>query len=213
MFFPDPGTALQHPNGLLAAGGDLSVERLLLAYRMGIFPWYSKGEPILWWSPDPRMVLFPGKFHVSRSLEKNRRRFGYHVTFNTGFARVIEACSQPRQQQPGTWITDEMKAAYIRLHELGHAHSIECWRGNKLVGGVYGVVLGRCFFGESMFSIETDASKTALAALDVHLQQKNFKILDCQVHSDHMASLGAVEIPRSEFLSILEDCAGLPDAF
>lgn len=213
MVFPDPGTALQHPNGLLAAGGDLSVERLLLAYRMGIFPWYSEGEPMLWWSPDPRMVLFPGKFHVSRSLEKNRRRFGYYVTFDTVFAQVIEACSQPRQRQAGTWIMDEMKAAYIRLHQLGHAHSIECWRGNKLVGGMYGVVLGRCFFGESMFSIETDASKTALAALDVHLQEKNFKILDCQVYSDHMASLGAVEIPRSEFLSILEDCAGLPDAF
>ncbi len=166
LVFPDPETALTEPNGLLAAGGDLSIERLLLAYRRGIFPWYSHGEPILWWSPDPRTVIFPGQLHISKSLQKTLRQQKFVITFDQAFADVIEACRQPRPTQPTTWITTEMKQAYIELHKAGHAHSVECWQGDNLVGGIYGVGLGKCFFGESMFSTVTNASKVAIVTLE-----------------------------------------------
>lgn len=207
LVFPDPAEALDDPNGLLAAGGDLSPQRLLLAYRSGIFPWYSPGDPILWWSPDPRLVIYPGKLHVSRSLEKSMRCSGFQISFNQCFEQVIQACSEPRKKQPGTWITDEMKAAYTALHCLGYAHSVECWQDSVLVGGIYGLALGKCFFGESMFSRVTDASKTALVALDKALQQYDFRIMDCQVYSEHLVSLGAVEISRREFIGILDQYA------
>lgn len=207
LVFPDPEEALDDPDGLLAAGGDLSPQRLLLAYRGGIFPWYNPGEPILWWSPDPRLVIYPGGLHVSRSLEKNMRRSGFRISFNQCFERVIQACSEPRKKQAGTWITDEMKSAYTALHRLGYAHSVECWQDSILVGGVYGLALGKCFFAESMFSRVTDASKTALVALDKALQQHDFKIMDCQVYSEHLVSLGAVKISRRDFIGILDQYA------
>ncbi len=203
--FPDPSTALKEPNGLLAAGGDLSVERLLEAYRLGIFPWYSQGEPILWWSPDPRTVIYPGQLHISHSLRKDIRRQHFHFSYNQAFAEVMEACSLPRAKQAGTWITAEMKQAYLRLHKRGFAQSMECWQGENLVGGIYGVVLGRCFFGESMFSRVDNASKAAMVALDSRLQTQGFALLDCQVSSPHLLSMGAVEIPRREFVNLLTD--------
>lgn len=205
LAFPDPASALREPNGLLAAGGDLSCDRLLLAYQMGIFPWFGDDEPILWWSPDPRAVIIPGRLHISRSLQKTLNKKIFTVTFNQAFADVLEACRQPRPSQPTTWITGEMKQAYVQLHKLGYAHSVECWFGPKLVGGIYGVVLGKCFFGESMFSAMTDASKVAMAALDKELCAKSFCILDCQVGSAHTFSMGAMEIPRQDFLQILKD--------
>jgi len=208
LAFPDPETALKQPNGLLAAGGDLSVERLLLAYRQGIFPWYNEGEPILWWSPDPRTVIFPGHLHISRSLRKDLRQQNFRFSRNKAFKSVIEACSEPRAKQRGTWITQEMKNAYLRLHERGFAQSLECWQGEQLVGGIYGVVLGKCFFGESMFSRVDNASKAVMVELDKHLQAENFSLLDCQVSSPHVLSMGAVEIPRREFLQHLKH-AGL----
>jgi len=205
LTFPNPESALEEPNGLLAAGGDLSVERLLLAYRHGIFPWYSDGEPILWWSPDPRTVIIPGQLHISKSLQKTLRKKTFIVTFDQAFAEVVESCSLPRPTQPTTWITAEMKHAYIQLHKAGYAHSIECWKDNKLVGGMYGVILGQCFFGESMFSTVTDASKVVMVELDKYLQKNNFKMLDCQVSSTHIRNMGAIEIPRKQFLQSL-DC-------
>jgi leucyl/phenylalanyl-tRNA--protein transferase len=207
LAFPDPATALREPNGLLAAGGDLSIERLLLAYRHGIFPWYSHGEPILWWSPDPRAVIFPGQLHISRSLKKTLHKKKFAVTFDQAFADVIEACSLPRPTQATTWLSSEMKQAYINLHHKGYAHSVECWHGNKLVGGIYGVVLGKCFFGESMFSSMTDASKVAMVELEKKLLAKDFRVLDCQLSSAHTKTMGAVEIPRCQFLQLLDDYA------
>lgn len=207
LVFPDPATALRQPNGLLAAGGDLSSDRLLLAYREGIFPWYSEGEPLLWWSPDPRAVIIPGHLHISRSLQKTLNKKIFTITFDHAFAEVIEACRLPRPTQPTTWIDDDMKQAYIQLHQQGYAHSVECWHEDKLVGGIYGVVLGKCFFGESMFSTMSDASKVAMVALDKKLCEKNFCILDCQVSSAHTRSMGAIEIPRQDFLHILKDYA------
>ena len=202
--FPPVELALAEPNGLLAAGGDLSPERILAAYRRGIFPWFSAGEPILWWSPNPRMVLFPTELKVSRSLAKVLRNKPYEVTLDTAFGRVIGACaSTPRDGQTGTWITAEMQAAYDRLHELGHAHSIEVWMDGELAGGLYGMALGKAFYGESMFSWRTDASKIALAHLCRHLQRQGFGIIDCQMETTHLASLGARPIPRSEFLAVL----------
>jgi leucyl/phenylalanyl-tRNA--protein transferase len=201
--FPDPKTALKEPNGLLAVGGDLSCERLLRAYRQGIFPWYSEGEPILWWSPDPRVVIFPGHLHISRSLKKTLSQQKFTFTYNRAFADVIRACSEPRAKQSGTWITPKMQEAYIQLHQRGFAQSLECWQGNKLVGGIYGVVLGKCFFGESMFSRVSNASKAVLVELDSHLQTQGFILLDCQVSSDHILSMGAVEIPRQHFLQYI----------
>ena len=202
--FPPLATALSEPNGLLAVGGDLAPERLLAAYRRGIFPWYSPGEPILWWSPDPRMVLFPAEFKVSRSLGRTLRRGGYEVRLDTAFARVIAACAQtPRRGQHGTWIVPEMQAAYRRLHELGLAHSVETWVDGELVGGLYGIALGRIFYGESMFSWRSDASKIAVAHLAAYLERLGFGMVDCQMHTTHLASLGAREIPRDDFIARL----------
>jgi leucyl/phenylalanyl-tRNA--protein transferase len=206
--FPDPAFALQEPNGLLAVGGDLSPARLLNAYRQGIFPWYSQDEPILWWSPDPRTVLFPAQLHLSRSLRKTLRHHPFTVTLDSAFSQVIEACSESRPQkdgsQGGTWISDEMKAAYGTLHRIGFAHSVECWQGEELVGGLYGVSMGRVFFGESMFSRRTDASKIGFAHLVRRLTDWGFVLIDCQVYSAHLASLGAVDIPREQFLTLLD---------
>ena len=201
--FPDVALALRDPDGLLAVGGDLSVERLLAAYQRGIFPWYSGDQPILWWSPDPRSVLFPDKLHVSRSLRKVLRKQEYKITFDTAFAEVIHACSQPRAGDPGTWITDEMQQAYIRLHQAEHAHSIEIWLNGKLVGGLYGIAIGKVFFGESMFSRVTDASKVAFVFLVLQLQRWQFGVIDCQIQSAHLDQFGAELIPRSEFTMLL----------
>ena len=206
--FPPLETALAEPNGLLAAGGDLSPHRLLAAYSRGIFPWYSKGEPILWWSPDPRMVLFPDEIRISRSLAKTLCHKPYEVRLDTAFTEVMAACATvSREGQAGTWITREMRAAYERLHALGFAHSVETWVDGELAGGLYGVAIGRAFFGESMFSRVTDASKIALAHLGVQLRQLGFGIIDCQMETAHLASLGARPIPRAEFRALLDRLA------
>lgn len=202
--FPDPQYALVEPDGLLAVGGDLSAARLLNAYRQGIFPWYSDGQPILWWSPNPRAVLFPNKLKVSRSLRKTLRKQAYRVTLDSAFADVVEACSEPRPGQDGTWITDEMKQAYIHLHRIGFAHSVECWDNDTLVGGLYGVSMGKVFFGESMFARQSDTSKIAFAHLVEQLKDWNFELIDCQVYTDHLTSLGAEDIPREHFLELLD---------
>ena len=203
--FPPLETALTDPDGLLAAGGDLSPERLTRAYRGGIFPWFEEGQPILWWSPNPRAVLTPETVKVSRSLRKRLKREEYRITFDTAFTAVMRACAEPRAGQRGTWITDDMVAAYGRLHEEGIAHSVECWHGENLVGGLYGVALGRVFFGESMFSRRSDASKVALVGLAERLRTWGYRLIDCQVSSPHLVSLGAVEIPRREFVGRLEE--------
>ena len=197
--FPPVSRALKSPNGLLAAGGDLSPSRLLDAYSKGIFPWFSEGDPILWWSPDPRMVLFPDELRVSRSLRKTVQRGVYETRFDTAFRAVIEACAAPRAGQMGTWILPEMVAAYTTLHDLGYAHSVESWREGELVGGLYGVALGRVFFGESMFSHAPDASKVALVKLVERLLAQQFRLIDCQQATAHLASLGAREVPRKVF--------------
>lgn len=202
--FPGVDRSLRDPDGLLAIGGDLGVSRLLDAYRHGIFPWYSEGQPILWWSPNPRCVLEPRELKISRSLRKTLRKRPFRVTFNRAYAEVIEACARPRRDSPDTWITDAMYRAYIALYEAGHALSVECWHEERLVGGLYGVVIGRIFFGESMFSTMTDASKVALTGLVRELQQRNFRLIDCQVHSRHLQSLGAKPIPRDLFVNILK---------
>ena len=203
--FPPVESALAEPNGLLAAGGDLSATRILAAYRQGIFPWYSAGEPILWWSPDPRMVLRPQEMRITRSLERTLRHKDYRVTLDTRFADVIEACATiDRFGQAGTWITREMRAAYCHLHELGHAHSVEVFMDNELVGGLYGMALGKAFFGESMFSRRSDASKIALAHLCRYLHGRDFGIIDCQMQTAHLASLGARAIARREFVAELD---------
>ena len=199
LAFPPPEAA--EPGGLLAVGGDLAPERLLLAYSQGIFPWYDASQPILWHSPDPRMVLVPRELHVSRSLAKTLRRGTFRVTLDACFARVIEACAQtPRRRGEGTWITDEMREAYQRLHELGFAHSAEAWVEGELAGGVYGVALGACFFGESMFRRRSDASKAAFATLVRQLGRWDFELVDCQMHTAHLARLGARDWPRTRFL-------------
>ena len=207
--FPPVENALEEPNGLLCVGGDLSVERLLAAYRRGIFPWYSAGQPILWWSPDPRTVLYPGEFKVSRSLAKTIRNRGFAVSVDRAFAEVMAHCADERLRPEGTWISPQMRAAYQRLHELGLAHSYETWDGDRLVGGLYGVELGRVFFGESMFSLERDASKVALAALVRAMNERNGRLIDCQVASAHLASLGARSIPRRQFVRELAEA--VPD--
>ena len=199
--FPPVELALKEPDGLLAAGGNLSPDLLLTAYRKGIFPWYSEGQPILWWSPDPRCVLFPEKLKISRSLRKSLNKKIYTVRENTAFRQLMIACAEPRRGEEGTWITHAMIKAYCTLNELGHAHSIECWRDEQLVGGLYGVRIGDVFFGESMFSRETDTSKIALEYLCNTFKPK---LIDVQVYSDHMASLGAELIPRSEFINYLD---------
>jgi leucyl/phenylalanyl-tRNA---protein transferase len=206
--FPPLESALREPagpNGLLAAGGDLSPQRLLAAYAQGIFPWFSRGEPILWWSPDPRMVLRPNELLIRSSLAKVLRNRPYEVRVDAAFAEVMAACAAPRDGQSGTWIVPEMQAAYMRLHQLGYAHSIETWIDGELAGGLYGIALGRAFFGESMFSRHKDASKIALAHLCVLLQRKGFGIIDCQMETSHLASLGARPIPRSEFAARLAE--------
>jgi leucyl/phenylalanyl-tRNA---protein transferase len=200
--FPDPGDA--EPDGLLAVGGDLSPERLLAAYAAGIFPWFNPGSPILWWSPDPRLVLRPGWLHVSRSLERSIRRGRYQVRADQAFDRVIRRCAAaPRPGQPGTWITREMVRAYRALHQLGYAHSFEAWEGDALAGGLYGVSLGAAFFGESMFSARPDASKVAFVEAVRHLAAHGTTLVDCQVRTEHLVRFGAVEWPRSRFLSAL----------
>ena len=201
--FPPPEYA--DPSGLLAVGGDLSNERLLEAYRLGIFPWYSEDQPILWWSPDPRLVLDLNDFKISRSLRKTLKKEVFQITFDHAFEEVIRACaSVPREAQNGTWITDEMEKAYIKLHGLGYAHSVESWFGGKLAGGLYGVSLGKCFFGESMFHLKTDASKVALATLVETLKSWDFHFIDSQMTTEHMLSLGAKELPRRIFLKRLQ---------
>ncbi len=196
-----PPTEQAEDYGLLAVGGDLSPERLLLAYSLGIFPWYNPTEPILWWSPDPRCVLFPSELHISRSLKRFMRKQPFRVSFDENFAGVIYWCRRLRKNLDGsgTWITPEMQQAFIRLHQLGFAHSVECWDGEELVGGIYGVCLGRCFFGESMFSRCDNASKVALVHLLRRLEMAGFELLDCQQTNDHLLSLGAREITRREF--------------
>jgi leucyl/phenylalanyl-tRNA---protein transferase len=198
--FPPVESALTDPPGLLAAGADLRPERLLAAYRRGIFPWYSPGQPVLWWSPDPREVLYPAEFHCSRSLARRLRRGDFLWHQDRDFPAVIAACAAPRAQSPGTWITAAMQEAYCRLHELGFAHSAEAWRGGKLVGGVYGVRLGAVFFGESMFSREPDASKVALAGLVRQCLADGTQLIDCQLPSAHLRSLGSRAVPRPQFL-------------
>lgn len=209
--FPPVDTAT--PEGLLAIGGDLSSDRLLEAYRRGIFPWYSAGQPILWWSPDPRAVIFLDRFRASRSLRKRLRQNSFTASFDKCFLNVVEACAAPRKKDPGggTWITRDMIDAYDKLHAMGHAHSIEIWHENKLVGGLYGLAIGRGFFGESMFSTMTDASKVALAYLVRHLKRWDFSFIDCQLSSPHILSLGAVEIPRREFLHLLARAVEAPE--
>jgi len=209
--FPDVATALAEPNGLLAAGGDLSPRRLLDAYRHGIFPWYSSGEPILWWSPDPRMVFETNRIHVSTKLRRFLRDCDWTIRADAAFAEVMRACAAPRPKQPTTWITREMFDAYCALHALGHAHSFEAWSGDELVGGIYGVAIGRMFFGESMFSAHTNGSKIALLALCHSLRDWEFPLLDAQVRSEHIASLGALEIPRAEFVRHVEMQTAKPE--
>ena len=201
--FPDVALALREPDGLLAVGGDLSPERIVAAYRQGIFPWYSAGQPILWWSPDPRAVLFPEQLRISRSLAKTLRRESYTVTADREFQRVMEQCAAPRKGESGTWITPEMQSSYLQLHELGVAHSVECWRGEELAGGLYGLAIGRVFFGESMFTRQRDASKVAFVHLVERLRGWGYGLIDCQVVTAHLTSLGAVAIPRSRFVAMV----------
>lgn len=209
LVFPPPHKAIEE--GLLAVGGDLRMERLLLAYTLGIFPWYSEGDPILWWSPDPRTVLYPDRFHVARSLRKLLRQERFRITSDVDFGSVIRACAETRgPNREGTWILPEMEAAYCRLHEAGFAHSIEAWEGGRLVGGLYGVSLGGAFFGESMFRRVSNASKAAFAVLVAHLRRSGFAFVDCQVRSEHLGRLGAIEVPRALFLRQLGEALRQP---
>jgi len=211
--FPSVNFALDEPDGLLAIGGDLKPQRLLAAYRMGIFPWYNEGQPILWWAPNPRAVLFPQRLNISRSLRKTLRKQSFTVTLDQTFTDVIEACSHPRdyETQPGTWITREMRQAYQQLHKLGYAHSVECWHDGQLVGGLYGVAIGRVFFGESMFTRRSDASKVAFITLVQQLMHWGFGVIDCQIHSQHLESLGAETIQREQFTNLLDTFCEQPE--
>jgi len=207
--FPPPH--FSEGDGLLAVGGDLSEERLVKAYYMGIFPWYSDPDPILWWSPDPRLVLFPSDLRVSRRLRRTIRRGTFRVTMDTAFEQVIQSCAEiPRKHEKGTWITPDMVTAYCRLHTAGFAHSVEVWSEGRLAGGLYGVAIGRCFFGESMFSNQSNASKVAFVKLVEYLHKKEFRLIDCQVTTTHLKKFGAREIPRAEFLNILEELREKP---
>ncbi|ODS23435.1 leucyl/phenylalanyl-tRNA--protein transferase [Candidatus Endobugula sertula] len=211
--FPDTYGALKEPNGLLAAGGQLNTQWLLKAYSLGIFPWFSEGEPILWWSPSPRAIIYVNQLYISKSLRKILKKNIVRISFNQAFTSVINACSQPRpkQEQDSTWITDEVKQAYIQLHHLGYAHSVEVWQENQLVGGLYGISLGRMFFGESMFSLIPNSSKIALTHLVEKLKQWQYIAIDCQVYNNHLPSLGAIQIPRIEFEILLRDhVEGIP---
>ena len=202
--FPPLSKALREPNGLLAAGGDLSAERLIAAYRHGCFPWYQDNQPILWWSPDPRTVLFPEELHVSRSLAKVLRRARYRVTFDQAFAKVIQACAAPRDYADGTWITTPMQHAYLELHQRGIAHSVEVWRDDELVGGLYGLAMGQLFFGESMFSRADNASKVGFVTLVEQLKAWGFALIDCQMPTQHLHSFGARPIARADFADYLK---------
>jgi leucyl/phenylalanyl-tRNA--protein transferase len=211
LIFPPP--ELAEENGLLAIGGDLSPERLLLAYRTGIFPWYSEGEPILWWSPSPRLVIFPDEFRTPKRLSRFLRRETYSITIDHAFRQVITACSSTGERRAkGTWITNEMIDAYCRLHDMGFAHSIECWHGDELVGGLYGIALGGIFFGESMFSSRPDSSKTALVHLMKKLREWDFDLIDCQMRTEHLLQFGAREIPGEEFRKLLNRSMSRPDS-
>ncbi len=203
IIFPEP--ELSREDGLLAVGGDLSTERIILAYTKGIFPWYTHGDPILWWSPDPRLVLYPDGLHISRSLRKTLKQGHFIVTLDQDFSQVIAACAgAPRDNQPGTWITADMMDAYCRLHEAGFAHSVEVWNQGELAGGLYGVSLGKCFFGESMFARKNNASKVGLVTLVRLLRKWSFTLIDCQVTTQHLVGLGAREIPRKQFMAELK---------
>jgi leucyl/phenylalanyl-tRNA--protein transferase len=208
--FPPVARALLEPNGLLAAGGGLAPERLLAAYRLGIFPWYSGNQPVLWWSPDPRMVLFPAEFRMPRSLGKRLRRHDYEIRVDSAFTEVMHGCALPRSDGAGTWITQDMIDAYYRLHQLGYAHSIETWIDGKLAGGLYGMAIGRAFFGESMFARVSDASKIAFAHLVHQLARWQFGMIDCQMNTAHLARFGAREIPRTEFSQNLTELVNYP---
>jgi len=208
--FPPVEQALVEPNGLLAAGGDLSPARLLDAYARGIFPWFNDEDPVLWWSPDPRMVLLPRELHLSRSLRRTIRSQEFTVTFDRAFQGVMEGCAGPREKQDGTWITADMMRAYTRMAELGHAHSVEAWADGELAGGLYGVAVGRIFYGESMFTRRSNASKVAVSWLARQLDRWQFELIDCQMSTEHLASLGAREVPRADFLRRLERAIALP---
>jgi len=206
--FPDIAQALVEPNGLLAVGGRLSEKRLLMAYERGIFPWYnSDDEPILWWSPDPRLVLFPDAVKISRSLRKTLKKTDFKVTFDQAFEAVIDGCASPRKDDAGTWITSSMRTAYVNLHHKGYAHSVECWHDDALVGGLYGIALGKVFFGESMFHRKPDASKIAFIRLTEFLKSQQYVMIDCQMKTPHLMSLGAEEIPRSAFYDYLHSAS------
>ncbi|MEQ1516822.1 MAG: leucyl/phenylalanyl-tRNA--protein transferase [Usitatibacteraceae bacterium] len=207
--FPPVDSARVEPNGLLCTGADLAPQTIITAYSRGIFPWFSDDQPILWWSPNPRMVLFPDEFKVSKSLTKTVNRGVFDIRFDTAFGDVISACAAPRRKDGGTWIVPEMQAAYTKLHALGVAHSAESWRDGKLVGGLYGLALGRMFFGESMFARETDASKVALVALVEKLKREGFELIDCQQETRHLASFGARPIPRNQFVQRLAELIDL----
>lgn len=208
--FPPLDTALRDPDGLLAAGADLATARLLTAYRAGIFPWSSENQPLLWWSPDPRMVLIPAEFHMPRSLAKRLRNGRHEIRVDTAFAEVMRACAEPRRDGAGTWITPQMISAYCELHRLGHAHSVETWIDGHLAGGLYGVAIGRAFFGESMFARAPDASKIALAHLARQLERWRFGLIDCQMNTGHLARFGAREIPRAVFSRQLAELVNYP---
>ena len=209
--FPSPNTALIDPDGLLCAGGDLRPETIIAAYSQGIFPWFSDGQPILWWTPDPRMVLFPNEFRRTKSLAKICRQQKFNITFDTSFRSVIEACAAPREPGGGTWIVKEIQDAYTALHEKGYAHSVESWHGGELAGGLYGVAIGRVFFGESMFARKTDASKVAFTMLVEKLVADGFCLIDCQQQTRHLASFGARPIPRTDFLQQLGELINSTD--
>jgi leucyl/phenylalanyl-tRNA--protein transferase len=209
--FPDVEFALDEPDGLLAAGGDLSSERLLAAYTRGIFPWYEEGQPILWWSPDPRCVLSPEKLHVARRLRQQIRNSSAELRFNTAFRDVVEQCAGKRRSQQGTWITSDMKTAYRRLHQEGWAHSIEVWDDDQLAGGLYGLCIGKVFFGESMFSARPNTSKIAMLGLAAHMRSSGMQLIDCQVVSRHLVTMGAELMPRKEFCALLEHACSPPD--
>jgi leucyl/phenylalanyl-tRNA--protein transferase len=209
--FPPLNSALINPNGLLAVGGDLSPQRLIEAYRCGIFPWFNEGEPVLWWSPDPRMVLFPAELRVSRSLRRKLKKGNYEIRVDSAFSEVMRACAQPRKERPGTWIHADMISAYAALHEMGLAHSVEVWIGGELIGGLYGVAQGRMFFGESMFSRASDASKIAFVHLVKQLERRGFRMIDCQMKTAHLASLGGREVPRKEFSQRLKELVNYPE--
>ncbi|WP_183166931.1 leucyl/phenylalanyl-tRNA--protein transferase [Azomonas macrocytogenes] len=210
LHFPPLEAALAEPNGLLAAGGDLSPERLIAAYRHGCFPWYQEGQPLMWWSPDPRTVLGLDELHISRSLSKRIRSGSYQVSFDQSFSEVICECAGPRNYTNGTWITDAMQVAYQQLHEMGIAHSVEVWQEDRLVGGLYGLAMGQLFFGESMFSRANDASKVGFVALIEYLKARGFMLVDCQMHTQHLTSFGARSISRGQFKCVLNEYLGKP---